>query len=241
MLPHLHHKASRFPLLLPHAHSPIRIFSTRSTTMPPKRRATSPIRPPAAKKRELSSSPPPSGSSNKIKQEEASGIVQRAFYPPEMTNERCAAYNEDEIPRPLTVLNQTLASTQKARERITPGKCVVHWFKRDLRLQDNRGLSLASKKAKEAGVPLVCVFIVSPQDYEAHNTSAARVDFELRTLEIMKGDLEELNVPLYTATIEKRRDVIPHLLQKFGEWGAKHVFCNIEYEVDELRDRKSVV
>lgn len=210
-------------------------------TMPPKRRATSPVRPaPVSKKHELVQ-PKDEPTYDHSRPEERAGIVQREFYPPEMSNERCKRYLDNELPRPLQVLNHTLSETQAARDKIPPGSCVVHWFKRDLRLEDNRGLSLASQKAKEEGIPLVCVYIVSPQDYQAHATSAVRVDFELRTLEVMKADLAELNIPLYVATVEDRKAVSGHLVGKWKAWGAKHVFCNIEYEVDELRREVKLV
>jgi len=209
--------------------------------MAPKRRATSPIRPPSAsKKREIvaTKNEPVFDHS---RPEERAGIVQREFYPPEMSNERCRRYLDDELPRPMQVLNRTLAETQAARDKTSAGNSVVHWFKRDLRLQDNRSLSLASQKAKEEGVPLICVYIISPQDYQAHATSAVRVDFELRTLAVMKADLAELNIPLYVTTVEDRKAVPGHLMDKWKAWGAKHVFCNIEYEVDELRREVKLV
>lgn len=167
--------------------------------------------------------------------EERYGIVQREFYPQEMSNERCAMYNNNEIPRPMAILNNTIAKTKAAREQIQVGECVVHWFKRDLRTFDNRGLGLAAKKAKEGGVPLVCMFLVSPQDYQAHCTSKARVNFDLRTLEVLKEDLAELDIPLYVETVEKRKTLPARFLALCEEWKAKHVCCNIEYEVDELR------
>ncbi|GAB7363223.1 hypothetical protein MBLNU230_g3505t1 [Neophaeotheca triangularis] len=219
--------------------------------MPVKRRATSPVRPSPspAKKRatetnslETSGSADDNGNDNNnnhtfdhSRPEERQGIVQRDFYPPEMSNERCERYNNNELPRPLEVLNAAVRETALARKKMDIGDCVVHWFKRDLRLFDNRALKQASDKAKTKDVPLVCVFIVSPQDYQAHCTSAARVDYELRTLEVMQRDLGEFDIPLVVETVEERKGVIPYLLGRFEEWGAKHVFCNIEYEVDELR------
>lgn len=118
---------------------------------------------------------------------------------------------------------------------------MIHWFKRDLRISDNRALSAASSKAKELGVPLITIFIVSPQDYQAHLTSAIRVDFELRTLEIMRKDLGERDIPLYVTTVEKRKGVVEFLLGKCEEWGARDLFCNMEYEVDELRREAELV
>ncbi|KAK5165810.1 DNA photolyase phr1 [Saxophila tyrrhenica] len=201
-----------------------------------KRKATSPVRPLPSKKQNIS--PDSDGQANDFDHSriaEEYGIINREFYPAEISNERCEQYNKNEIPRPIKVLESTIKETQDERAKIATGDCVVHWFKRDLRTSDNVSLSKASKKAKEGGVPLVCMFIVSPQDYEAHLTSAPRVDFELRTLEVMKADLQELSIPLYVATVEKRKEVPKHVLEKCQEWGAKHVFCNTEYEVDELR------
>ena len=201
--------------------------------MPPKRKAASPVRPSPSKQTKLSTN----GTTifDHSRPAEQNGIIQREFYPPEISNERCEQYNNNEIPRPIQVLESAIKDTRSAREKIETGECVVHWFKRDLRVHDNRALSQAAKRAKESDVPLVCMFIVSPQDWQAHCTSAARVDFELRTLEIVQKDLAELDVPLCMTVVAKRKDVPALIVQKCGEWGAKHVYCNIEYEVDELR------
>ncbi|EKG12983.1 Cryptochrome/DNA photolyase class 1 [Macrophomina phaseolina MS6] len=173
--------------------------------------------------------------------EERAGIVQREYYPAEMSNERCAQYNNNEIPRPIELLEQTIKSTKSDRGKIKHGAAVVHWFKRDLRLRDNVALSLAAKKAKDASIPLICVFIVSPQDYEAHFTGAPRVDFDLRTLAILQHDLAALDIPLVVETVPQRKNVPQYLIDKCTEWGAAHLFCNMEYEVDELRREKRLI
>ncbi|TKA73629.1 hypothetical protein B0A55_07493 [Friedmanniomyces simplex] len=237
------HSPSRLPRTINANRSPsIRNLSSGPPSMAPKRkvaRATSPIRPPSPKKprqTELIGD-----SFDHSRAEEQYGIVQRQFYPAEMSNERCKRYNNNELPRPIEVLNRALEETKEQRSKIAGGEAVVHWFKRDLRTTDNRALSLASEKAKKKGVPLICMFIVSPQDYQAHFTSPARVDFELRTLEVLKEDLTEKDIPLYVTTVEDRKEVPGYMLQKFEEWGAKHVYCNIEYEVDELRREAKLV
>lgn len=204
--------------------------------MPPKRKAPSESLAPPAKKPAIASNGTASAPQfNHSRVAEEYGIVQREFYPPEMSHERCRMYNDGEIPRPLAVLEKTIKDTADARSKIGVGEAVVHWFKRDLRIHDNRPLRMASEKAKEKGVPLVCLFIVSPQDYQAHLTSAPRVDFELRTLEVMKHDLAELGIPLHVETQEKRKKIPGRIMELCEEWGAKHVYCAIEYEVDELR------
>ena len=162
-------------------------------------------------------------------------IVDREFYPPEMANARCLEYNENKIPRPIEVFNAAQKETKEDREAIRVKDAVVHWFKCDLRLQDNKGLHLASEKAKSKGVPLICMYIVSPQDFKAHMTAPARVDFILRTLEVLKEDLGKLDIPLYVETVEKRKEIPSRIFELCEKWGVSHLYANIEYEVDELR------
>lgn len=166
---------------------------------------------------------------------EKHGIVLRKYYPPEMSNDRARAYNRNEIPRPIEDLASALDETANQRQKVHAKDSVVHWFKADLRCNDNRALALASEKAKEAGVPLIGIYIVSPQDFEAHLTSPVRVDFILRTLEVLKKDLGKLDIPLHVETVAKRKEIPDRILELMEEWGSNHLFANMEYEVDELR------
>ena len=169
------------------------------------------------------------------------GIVDRRYYPSEMTNERCHQYTTGALPRPLDLLNAALQETEAGREAIQVKDAVVHWYKCDLRTMDNKSLYLASETAKSKGVPLICIYIVSPQDFEAHLTSPVRVDFILRTLEVLKADLAQLDIPLYVETIEKRKNIPSRIFELCEKWGASHLFGNIEYEVDELRREAMMV
>ncbi|CAD6442333.1 75efe761-1392-4207-b955-fed6631279f5-CDS [Sclerotinia trifoliorum] len=175
------------------------------------------------------------------KEAEENGIVLRKYYPHEMCNPRAVAYNNNELARPIELLHSALADTKKEREKIDVKDCVVHWFKCDLRTRDNTALWMASEKAKEKGVPLIAMYIISPQDFEAHLTAPVRVDFILRTLEVLKRDLAELDIPLYVETVEKRKGVEGRIMELLGEWGASHLFANMEYEVDELRREARMV
>ncbi|KAL8868387.1 MAG: hypothetical protein Q9174_005026 [Haloplaca sp. 1 TL-2023] len=161
--------------------------------------------------------------------------VDRQFYPPEMSNERCAQYNANQLERPIEALNRAQQATKDMRDAIDVHQAVVHWFKNDLRILDNKSLNSASKLAKSHGVPLICLHVVSPQDYKAHMTSPARVDFVLRTLKILKADLSNLDIPLHVETVDRRKDIPSRIFGLCDKWGSSHLFCNIEYEVDELR------
>ena len=110
---------------------------------------------------------------------------------------------------------------------------------------------MASNQAKQQDKPLVVIFILSPQDYIAHDRSARRIDFTLRNLSKIKvnafqrGDaiadvyaqeaLAGLNIPLLTVTHTPRRTLPSRALSIATSIGCSSVFANIEYEVDELR------
>ncbi|KAI0141969.1 DNA photolyase, class I [Pestalotiopsis sp. NC0098] len=166
---------------------------------------------------------------------EEHGIVLRKYYPHEMSNARALAYNNDEIPRPINTLLGALEDTAQTRQGIQAKDAVVHWFKMDLRTGDNRALWLASQKAKEAGIPLIGLYIISPEDFEAHLTAPVRVDFMIRTLHVLKRDLAALDIPLYVETVERRKEIPERIAEFLEEWGVNHLFANMEYEVDELR------
>ena len=53
-------------------------------------------------------------------------------------------------------------------------------------VRDNKALSSASAQAVKDGIPLLALFILSPQDYIAHDRSARRIDFTLRNLQVIK-------------------------------------------------------
>ena len=130
-------------------------------------------------------------------------------------------------------------------ERIFWGGSLAVW--------DNRALGQASEQATKDGIPLIVVFILSPQDYIAHDRSPRRIDFTLRNLSIIKVSLStvrvdhlknqeqfqtslaDLHIPLYTITHTLSRTLPARLLSILRTLNATHLFGNIEYEIDELR------
>ncbi|KAL4999336.1 DNA photolyase, FAD-binding/Cryptochrome [Aspergillus recurvatus] len=169
------------------------------------------------------------------------GIVLRDFYPPEMSNARCEAYSSGILERPIETWEKAYIETSAQRNAITANAAVVHWFKSDLRLHDNRALQMAYKVAREHRIPLIGLYILSPEDLTAHLSSPARVDITLRTLEQLKRDLGELDVPLYMETQAHRKDIPRRIIAICQEWGVNHLFANLEYEVDELRREAKLI
>ncbi|KAI0796742.1 DNA photolyase [Abortiporus biennis] len=116
------------------------------------------------------------------------------------------------------------------------GDAVVYWMRmEDLRIHDNRAFSQASAQAIRDGIPLVAMFILSPQDYVAHDRSARRIDFTLRNLRAIRDKLASLHIPLYVDSHTPRTTLPSHILGLLSQWNVSHLFANIEYEVDELR------
>ncbi|EXJ76835.1 deoxyribodipyrimidine photo-lyase [Capronia epimyces CBS 606.96] len=168
-------------------------------------------------------------------------VLLRKYYPLEITNRRANEYSSGYRERPIEALERALLETQAQRDRVSAAESVVHWFKCDIRITDNKGLYLASAEAEKHRIPLICMYLISPQDFEAHLTAPVRVDFILRNLRVLKHDLAQLKIPLHVEVVDKRRSIPSRLMELCNIWGAKHVFCNIEYEVDELRRETALV
>ncbi|KAK7695928.1 hypothetical protein QCA50_000567 [Cerrena zonata] len=131
-----------------------------------------------------------------------------------------------------------LEELTKVCEKLKPptGVCIVYWMRmEDLRVRDNRALSLASAQAVKDKVPLLALFVLSPQDYIAHDRSPRRIDFTLRNLQVIKDTLAKQHIPFHTTTHAARATLPEHVLSVLSGWKASHLFSNIEYEIDELR------
>lgn len=72
-------------------------------------------------------------------------------------------------------------------------KVVLHWFRRDLRLLDNRGWALAARRAGELGARILPIFIFDRQILKRlEDRDDARVSFIHQRLTEMKNELREL-------------------------------------------------
>jgi deoxyribodipyrimidine photo-lyase len=170
------------------------------------------------------------------------GIVNRKYYPPVLSNARCADYASGALTKPSDELKNALSSrTPRMGPSACDGQTVIHWFRTDLRVDDNTALSLAGKLAAAGSQTLIGLYIVSPQDWDAHAVSPARVDFLLRSLEVLKTQLERLDIPLWVEVVENRGDIPERIVRLCRQWGTKNVYANMEYEVDELRRDATLV
>ncbi|KAJ3417361.1 hypothetical protein HDV05_004826 [Chytridiales sp. JEL 0842] len=118
-------------------------------------------------------------------------------------------------------------------------KPIVMWFRSDLRIHDNTALHAAACLAGISQSPLVALFVLSPGEWLEHDLAPIKVFFMLRSLEILRDNLQKLNIPLIVVRAETRKDVPQTVTSVVRTIQAQQVFCNKEYEVNEgLRDAK---
>ena len=84
-----------------------------------------------------------------------------------------------------------------------------------------------------------CVFLLATQTWSQHHWSQHKAAFLLRVLGSLADQLAELGVPLQVLDAPNFDDAAGHLLQFSREIGAKKLFFNREYPLDEkLRDER---
>jgi deoxyribodipyrimidine photo-lyase len=110
-------------------------------------------------------------------------------------------------------------------------KCVLHWFRRDLRVHDNTALCIATEKA-ETVIP---VFIFEEALRTGRDVGAARLAFLIDSIRELETSLLQLGYPLVIR--HGRSEVeVPKLA---SELNAEAVFCNKRYEpYAQQRDRR---
>ncbi|MEX2529146.1 MAG: deoxyribodipyrimidine photo-lyase [Gemmatimonadota bacterium] len=106
------------------------------------------------------------------------------------------------------------------------------WFRRDLRVDDNTALSAAARNSDEG---VVGVFLLSPAQWLEHDDAPCKIEFWLRSLEALRDDLNELNIPLLIRTAGRFDEAPEALLSVARETGCRALHFNREYEVNERR------
>ncbi|KAK9766020.1 DNA photolyase phr1, variant 2 [Basidiobolus ranarum] len=135
-----------------------------------------------------------------------------------------------------------LKGTQNTNNKNMSERNTLIWFRTDLRVRDNTALHEAAEFAKRGNSVLFGAFVISTEEWKAHDLSSLKVDFMLRNLASLKDELTKLNIPLVIERIETPNEVPQGILGICQEYNIDKVFCNREYEVDEQkRDEKTDV
>ena len=104
------------------------------------------------------------------------------------------------------------------------------WFRQDLRIQDHAALWHAVQSGN-----CVALVILSPEQSQRHDDSPAKQIFYLRQLEMLKSQLNQLNIPLLIKHIPLWKDIPNEMLQLCLRLGIDAVHANIEIGVNELK------
>ncbi|XP_026726090.1 cryptochrome-1-like isoform X2 [Trichoplusia ni] len=99
-----------------------------------------------------------------------------------------------------------------ATERRPPGKHIVHWFRKGLRLHDNPAL----REGLLDATTFRCVFIIDPWFASSSNVGINKWRFLLQCLEDLDASLRKLNSRLFVVRGQPA-DALPKL---FREWGT---------------------
>lgn len=102
------------------------------------------------------------------------------------------------------------------------------WLRSDLRLHDNTALSAAMERG-----PTLAAFMISPAQWHSHDDAPSKVDFWLRNLKALEGELSALNVPLLLVEADTWDKAPKALLKLCKDHGIEHVHVNEEYGVNE--------
>lgn len=116
---------------------------------------------------------------------------------------------------------------------------LVHWFRNDLRIQDNTSLYHMVRDAKRVNAHPIGLYVISTKFWHDHCEGAFKIDFIMRSVEQLRHSLEEFGIPLSVVYLDDSKENI-----NFAEWFHKlittrfrsnDVYFNIQYEYDEMK------
>lgn len=114
---------------------------------------------------------------------------------------------------------------------------ILHWFRADLRLNDNTALQAAIKN----GGKVFSTFIICRDTWTKHHYAPSKIDRMLASLDVLKGTLQELNIPLFLEEQPKYRDCVNTLITLCQTHAINAVYFNKQYELDEARRDEIVI
>lgn len=113
----------------------------------------------------------------------------------------------------------------------------LHWFRADLRIEDNTALHAAMQKSEK----IKTVFIKTLKTWQSHDCSERKIQLMMQTLQTLSTRLAELSVPLIISEQSFFSDSVMTLIQLCDEHKIHDVYFNKQYELDEARRDEAVV
>ena len=115
-------------------------------------------------------------------------------------------------------------------------KVALHWFRTDLRVMDNPGLSAAQR----TGLPVVGLYIAAPGQWQAHDDAPIKLDFWRRNLLALETALQQCGIPLLCMQVESWRDIPARLAEWLPLLDVAELHCNSEYPLNERKRDEAV-
>ena len=109
------------------------------------------------------------------------------------------------------------------------------WLRSDLRHYDNTALGAAAERG-----PTVALYLISPEQWLAHDDAPCKVDFWLRNLRILSDSLQQLNITLLIRTAPMWDQAPGVILELCQQLGVEAVHVNQEYGIHETRRDQAV-
>ena len=111
------------------------------------------------------------------------------------------------------------------------------WFRRDLRINDNRALARAVETQTDG---VVGIFVMTPRQWKEHDDAACKVSFWLGCLTELSQSLARLNIPLLIVESKDFSGVPKAIVKVAKAHDCGSLFFNREYEVNEVRRDQAV-
>ncbi|KAH3680308.1 hypothetical protein WICMUC_000375 [Wickerhamomyces mucosus] len=189
-----------------------------------------------------------SNSSNSSKFWENFIKINPNFYNKRLNKSNANKFNNGERIKPFIKLEQTIESKNLNVDDVINDKShefIIHWFRQDLRIHDNIALINSINLAKKFDKKLLTIYIFNEIELKAHFDSSIKLDFIKKSLNKLRKDLNELNIPLKIITLTKLGNFLT-----FNDWlielvqsklNSSLISINLQYEYDELnRDIKLI-
>lgn len=109
------------------------------------------------------------------------------------------------------------------------------WLRNDLRHYDNAALTAAA----QTGLPVVAVFVATPQSWQQHDMAPIKQDLIRRRVLALKNELATLGIPLLAIEAKRYSDCAA-ILQKLAQQGAAGLYAQTEYELREQHRDQTV-
>lgn len=127
----------------------------------------------------------------------------------------------------------------RAESSVTPpnlNKKHLVWFRRDLRVADNKALFAA---CEDTDAEVAALFTATPQQWHQHGVAEQQIAFIHAHLKTLKQELATLGIPLMVYTCDTYEQAAQWVSGICLEENASALFFNNEYEINEReRDRQ---